>query len=389
MKNANKNFIKESKYRLVESILSDPIMLLYNFLDEAHEGAYVEGGQEWKDGRLNDQETWEEIVNLYEDGDTVEGYIEKVKKISPEAADYIKEYCFEDSNDFNESLNKDKEVCVLCGKHINGYGNNPAPLADEGKCCDECNSTKVIPARMKALRSKKKINEDANNKNNIYLVCKEFKDSDFGIPKVGDEAEVEFEGKDINDIDSPWGLDPYGQYEYGEPKFLKAFTDKNSAITYLATFLPKTSKEDGLSIYEVNKDSNEDGIYDAKVVYIKRGVVDQPSEHELVQFLYYIYELDEEDGSELDEVEAFEDEEKAKQYADTLDFPAHVVFVPSPDSDEGPEYADYIETNSNYYDYQIIYRNKKAKQLGLNGSSSMNIDANNKLDYDDDPNMDY
>lgn len=51
----------------------------------------------------------------------------------------------------NESIGN-KETCVLCGKHINGYGNNPAPLADEGKCCDECNKTKVIPARIKAIK---------------------------------------------------------------------------------------------------------------------------------------------------------------------------------------------------------------------------------------------
>ncbi len=40
--------------------------------------------------------------------------------------------------------------CVLCGKKIDGYGNNPAPLANESKhsCCDECNVTKVIPARL-------------------------------------------------------------------------------------------------------------------------------------------------------------------------------------------------------------------------------------------------
>jgi hypothetical protein len=46
--------------------------------------------------------------------------------------------------------------CVLCnydikGAVINGeakvYGHNPAPLADEGRCCDQCNLTKVAPAR--------------------------------------------------------------------------------------------------------------------------------------------------------------------------------------------------------------------------------------------------
>lgn len=37
--------------------------------------------------------------------------------------------------------------CVLCGKKIVGYGNNAEPLA-HGRCCDECNVTKVIPYRI-------------------------------------------------------------------------------------------------------------------------------------------------------------------------------------------------------------------------------------------------
>ena len=52
--------------------------------------------------------------------------------------------------------------CVLCGDEIlpqvnpkDGKvfwrgGHNPAPLADEGKCCDFCNKTLVLAARLKA-----------------------------------------------------------------------------------------------------------------------------------------------------------------------------------------------------------------------------------------------
>lgn len=47
---------------------------------------------------------------------------------------------------------KDKTFkCCLCGKECTGYGNNPEPLAKEGRCCDKCNSTKVIPARLDKL----------------------------------------------------------------------------------------------------------------------------------------------------------------------------------------------------------------------------------------------
>jgi hypothetical protein len=40
--------------------------------------------------------------------------------------------------------------CCFCGTIIEGYGNNPAPLKERGKCCDTCNETLVIPIRMRA-----------------------------------------------------------------------------------------------------------------------------------------------------------------------------------------------------------------------------------------------
>lgn len=41
-------------------------------------------------------------------------------------------------------------TCCLCGKEFIGWGNNPYPLAEgeDDRCCDECNYTKVIPARL-------------------------------------------------------------------------------------------------------------------------------------------------------------------------------------------------------------------------------------------------
>lgn len=40
--------------------------------------------------------------------------------------------------------------CVLCDKRIGGYGHNPEPLASAPcRCCDTCNETKVVPARLK------------------------------------------------------------------------------------------------------------------------------------------------------------------------------------------------------------------------------------------------
>tara|TARA_Y100000310_G_scaffold333509_1_gene411209 strand:+ start:58 stop:348 length:291 start_codon:yes stop_codon:yes gene_type:complete len=50
-------------------------------------------------------------------------------------------------------------ACVLCGESIEAnardprwtLGANPAPLADEGKCCDICDLTRVLPARLELM----------------------------------------------------------------------------------------------------------------------------------------------------------------------------------------------------------------------------------------------
>jgi uncharacterized membrane protein len=53
----------------------------------------------------------------------------------------------------------EKIICVLCNTAITpnaygwAYGNNPAPLAEEGRCCDACNA-KVIVARLKVVSDK-------------------------------------------------------------------------------------------------------------------------------------------------------------------------------------------------------------------------------------------
>ena len=53
--------------------------------------------------------------------------------------------------------------CCICGRQLEGFGNNPdgamwrneegtivAPeFSKEDRCCDFCNFTKVIPARLK------------------------------------------------------------------------------------------------------------------------------------------------------------------------------------------------------------------------------------------------
>lgn len=51
-----------------------------------------------------------------------------------------------------------KNICDICGKEFEGYGNNPAPL--DGKiCCDLCNKTYVVPARLKKIEIRNKLGD--------------------------------------------------------------------------------------------------------------------------------------------------------------------------------------------------------------------------------------
>lgn len=48
---------------------------------------------------------------------------------------------------------EEPKECCLCGKEINGFGNSPWPLRSEGegRCCDDCNNSLVIPARIEMI----------------------------------------------------------------------------------------------------------------------------------------------------------------------------------------------------------------------------------------------
>jgi len=48
-------------------------------------------------------------------------------------------------------------VCCICGKKYTGYGNNSWPVNNDesARCCDECNWTKIIPARLVGLGTQK------------------------------------------------------------------------------------------------------------------------------------------------------------------------------------------------------------------------------------------
>lgn len=54
-------------------------------------------------------------------------------------------------------------ICSICGKNYEGYGNNAQPVND-GRCCDECNGTIVIPRRFQDAANRRE-KESNGNKN--------------------------------------------------------------------------------------------------------------------------------------------------------------------------------------------------------------------------------
>ena len=50
----------------------------------------------------------------------------------------------------------EKHICCICGKEFIGWGNDPWPIAngEDDVCCDDCNYSEVIPARLEQINGK-------------------------------------------------------------------------------------------------------------------------------------------------------------------------------------------------------------------------------------------
>lgn len=68
---------------------------------------------------------------------------------------------------------KNKRECVICGREFSGYGNNPWPVMQSGKCCDECNFDVVLPARMAGNTRKIKAKDSLRDLNALIESEKE------------------------------------------------------------------------------------------------------------------------------------------------------------------------------------------------------------------------
>ena len=47
-------------------------------------------------------------------------------------------------------------TCCICGRHFTDWGNDPWPvnMDDNAKCCDECDMTVVLQARLEQMSDK-------------------------------------------------------------------------------------------------------------------------------------------------------------------------------------------------------------------------------------------
>ncbi len=83
--------------------------------------------------------------------------------------------------------------CVVCHKSFEGYGNNPAPLAEEGLCCDHCNLTHVRMARISEASGKPFMTYDQRYAalelgDKLAAFAIQYKLSDVWIKKMYDQA---------------------------------------------------------------------------------------------------------------------------------------------------------------------------------------------------------
>ena len=52
-----------------------------------------------------------------------------------------------------------RKTCCICGMGFSEWGHNPDPVKSSGTCCDSCNDTYVIPARLRTARQRELLDE--------------------------------------------------------------------------------------------------------------------------------------------------------------------------------------------------------------------------------------
>jgi hypothetical protein len=69
------------------------------------------------------------------------------------SASYLCEDCGGEWFDVQPTLDDDTNICCICGEEYFGYGHNPRPVKNTGRCCDGCNNF-VIATRLRLMMGK-------------------------------------------------------------------------------------------------------------------------------------------------------------------------------------------------------------------------------------------
>lgn len=51
-----------------------------------------------------------------------------------------------------DSPHNEEHKCCICGRTFYGWGKNPAPVKNEGVCCDDCNVNVVLKERLRRIK---------------------------------------------------------------------------------------------------------------------------------------------------------------------------------------------------------------------------------------------
>ena len=87
----------------------------------------------------------------------------------------------------------DLKKCRICGKGYKSYGNNPQPVCD-GRCCDRCNLSIVIPERKRRLLGSYKVGD------RIHIIHLHGEDTSYD----GREGSITYID-DIGQLHGDWG----------------------------------------------------------------------------------------------------------------------------------------------------------------------------------------
>ena len=230
------------------------------------------------------------------------------------------------------------------------------------KCeCKEEDLTEGLVDKIKQIIKGKKSDTQAIQDISDIIEAS-YSSSESKLEKQGQKIKV---NEDIEDEEISYivifGDDPENFDEVNYPS--EVFNTEEEAIKYVKKELPLSDYK-----YALVDESDPSGDGKTFTMNPNGSVEDVTNDYykyegeDIPEYWFSIYELDE-NGNEIDQLDSYPTEEEAKEFADSLDVPAHVVLIVEEEWDEAE-----VEEITGYYPYQAIYYNKKAKEMELDES---------------------